>query len=107
MIFENILWVVLAHYVADYPLQGNFLANTKATHWYSLLAHSVIYALAIALCYKLIGAFALWKVLVLLASHIGVDYVKSHAKDKSKALTSYLYWDQVLHLGIAIALLFV
>jgi hypothetical protein len=26
---ENILWVILGHYVLDYPLQSDFLATTK------------------------------------------------------------------------------
>jgi hypothetical protein len=102
---ESILWVILAHYVADYPLQGDFLAQTKGKYWYSLLVHSVIYGLTIALCFKLLGLFALWKVAVLIVSHIIIDYKKATAKNKEKALTSYLYIDQSLHLVINIVLL--
>mgnify|MGYP003879705163 CR=1 FL=1 len=41
---ENILWLLLAHYLLDYPLQSDFLAQTKGKYFYSLLllAHSII-----------------------------------------------------------------
>ena len=103
----NILWVLLAHYIADYPLQGDFLAQTKSKYWYSLLAHSIIYGLTIALCYKLIDVFAIWKAIVLIGSHMIIDYKKATAKNKDKALTTYLYIDQILHLIINIILLLI
>ena len=103
----NILWVLLAHYIADYPLQGDFLAQTKGKYWYSLFVHSIIYGLTIALCFKLIGVFAIWKVIVLVGSHIIIDYKKATAKNKDKALTTYLYIDQILHLIINIILLLI
>jgi len=100
----NILWVLLAHYIADYPLQGDFLAQTKGKYWYSLLAHSIIYGLTIALCFKLIGVFTIWKAVILVVSHIIIDYKKATAKNKDKALTTYLYIDQFLHIVINIIL---
>jgi hypothetical protein len=103
----NILWVLLAHYIADYPLQGDFLAQTKGKYWYSLLAHSIIYGLTIALCYKLIDVFTIWKAIVLIGSHMIIDYKKATAKNKDKALTTYLYIDQILHLIINIILLLI
>ena len=102
---ENILWILLAHYVADYPLQGDFLAQTKGKYWYSLFVHSIIYSLVVALTLKLLGVFAIWKVAVLILSHLVIDYKKSNAVNKEKALTSYLYIDQSLHITIAILLL--
>jgi len=100
----NILWVLLAHYIADYPLQCDFLAQTKGKYWYSLLAHSIIYGLTIALCFKLIGVFTIWKAVILVVSHIIIDYKKATAKNKDKALTTYLYIDQFLHIVINIIL---
>ncbi len=101
---ENILWIILAHYIADYPLQGDFLAQTKGKYWYSLLAHSVIYGLTIALALKLLGLFAIWKAIALIISHMVIDYKKATAKNKEKALTTYLYIDQALHIAINIIL---
>lgn len=101
---EKILWIILAHYIADYPLQGDFLAQTKGKYWYSLLAHSVIYGLTIALTLKLLGLFTIWKVIALIISHVVIDYKKATAKNKEKALTTYLYIDQALHIAINIIL---
>lgn len=101
---EKILWIILAHYIADYPLQGDFLAQTKGKYWYSLLVHSVIYGLTIALALKLLGLFAIWKAIALIISHMIIDYKKATAKNKEKALTTYLYIDQVLHIVINIIL---
>ena len=56
---ENILWILLAHYLLDYPLQSDFLAQTKGKYWYSLLAHSIIYGLGMALILKLLGVFTI------------------------------------------------
>lgn len=97
---ENILWLVLGHFVCDYPLQGDFLAQTKGKYWYSLLVHSIIYGLGIALILKSLGVFAIWKAIVLVASHIIIDYKKATAKNKDLALKTYLYIDQALHLAI-------
>ena len=97
---ENALWVLLGHYVCDYPLQSDFLAKTKGDYWYSLLVHSLIYGLGMALVFKFLGVFAIWKAIVLVLSHVVIDYKKSHAKNKELALTTYLYIDQVLHLVI-------
>jgi len=104
---ENVCWILLAHYILDYPLQSDFLAQTKGKYWYSLFAHSMIYGLGIALVFKFLGAFALWKAIVLVISHIIIDYKKSTAKSKDKALKSYLYIDQSLHVGLNLLLFFI
>jgi hypothetical protein len=57
-----------------------------------------------ALVFKFIGVFAVWKAIALVLSHIVIDYKKAHVKDKNKALTTYLYIDQALHIIINIAL---
>lgn len=98
------LLLLLLHYIADYPLQGSFLAVTKSTQWYSLWAHSVIYGLLISCGLSFLGAYAFWKVLILVGSHIAIDYWKSHAKDKSKQETVDLYIDQASHIIINIAM---
>lgn len=103
---ENVFWVILAHYISDYPLQGDFLAQTKGKHWYSLFVHSVIYGLTISLCFELLGVFTVWKAYVLVGSHMVIDYYKCKyaPANPTKALTTYLYIDQALHIIINIIL---
>jgi hypothetical protein len=99
-VIEKFLWLLLAHYVADYPLQGDFLAQTKGEYWYSLLAHSIIYGLSVALALNILGVFAVWKAILLVSSHFIIDYKKSNAINKKKSLSTYLYADQILHIAI-------
>jgi hypothetical protein len=106
MIFNFIL-IIFAHYILDYPLQSDYLAITKGKDWYSLLAHSLIYALGISLCLYYIECFEIWKCFILIISHYIIDYKKSHAIDKKKSNTIYLYIDQILHICINIILIFI
>jgi len=105
-----ILWLLFGHYVLDYPFQGEFLANTKGKYIYSLLAHSLIYSTGMSLVIYYNSGKLYFNhdinivFLVLLVSHFVIDYLKSHAKNKDRALTSYLYIDQSLHLIINLIL---
>lgn len=98
----NLMWLLFAHYVLDYPLQGDFLAKTKGENFYSLFAHSMIYSLGI--CLTLFYTIAninnieltiIWMVIML--THMTIDFIKANATDKAKALTTYLYMDQLAH----------
>lgn len=104
--FKDILWIILTHYISDYSLQNDFLVQTRGKYWHSLLVHSIIYGLMMSLCFDLLGVFVIWKAFVLVGSHYIIDYQKANAKDKSKALTTYLYIDQILHMLINIILYF-
>lgn len=106
-LLQKLLWIILAHYIADYPLQSDFLAQTKGKYSYSLLVHSIIYGLTVSLCFKFIGVFAIWKAIALILSHIAIDYKKATAKNKDKALTTYLYIDQGIHLIINFILMII
>jgi len=103
--------MLFAHYVLDYPLQGEFLAQTKGKHWYSLLAHSIIYGLGISVLfyfiYKPTMLYMIPTAFWLVGSHAYIDACKSTAKNKNKALTSYLYIDQGLHILINIIVMLV
>lgn len=57
MFLPMLFWLVVAHCVCDYPLQGDFLAKAKnhrnaipgVPWWIALTAHSAIHAGAVAL----------------------------------------------------------
>lgn len=99
--------MLFAHCVLDYPLQGDFLAQTKGKYWYSLLVHSMIYGLGMSILFSLIGCFSWIACSILVISHYIIDYKKATAKNKDKALTSYLYIDQSLHIIINLILMYV
>ena len=103
---NNLLVITFAHYVGDYVFQGDFLAQSKGKYWYSLFAHSFLYAMTIGIAFEFIGVFAMWKLLVLLVSHMIIDYTKANAQNKTYALTRYLYIDQALHMIINVTLMY-
>ena len=104
---EPIVWILLIHFIADYPLQGDFLAQTKGKNFYSLFVHSMIYSLMMLICLEIFGSRSFFNFPVLLISHMAIDYIKANAKNKERALKEYLYIDQALHIAINFILLFI
>jgi len=98
---EQLIIVMLTlHLIADYPLQGDFLAKIKGSNLFLMVVHSFMWAgiISIGLMYfnKLNGGFA--EYIVLGFVHLLIDTWKCYRKDKTKALTTDLYIDQFLHL---------
>ena len=101
----NIIVILFAHYLLDYPLQNDFLAKTKGKDWYSLFAHSMIYGLGMSICLYILGRFNISDAFILVGSHFFIDKIKSSAKNEKHKLTTYLYVDQTAHILINLLLL--
>lgn len=85
-----LLMLLAAHWVADYPLQGDFLAKAKQQgplRVYHLVAHAGIHGGAVALV-----TGSLWLGLVEWALHTAIDQAKVSGKTSFAA-------DQALHIG--------
>ena len=104
MLFIIFMFMVL-HCVADYPLQGDFLANFKGKNNFVLFVHSVIWAGIVSLGFIYIGKNIEVIFPVLLVGHFFIDRWKSRKLDKTNTLTKDLYIDQFLH-AIQIAVCF-
>jgi len=102
----KIIFVLFSHYVLDYPLQGDFLSNSKGKNMYSLFAHSMIYSLGMSICLYILDKFQLYDVFILLVSHMIIDYIKANSKNEKYKHTVYLYIDQALHIIINMMILF-
>lgn len=85
------------HCLADYPLQGEFLANVKATNTFLLAVHCAIWAGLIWAGFRYLGFNSQYIFPYLFAGHFAIDLWKCTRQDKTKALTTYLYIDQALH----------
>lgn len=92
---EMMFWLIVAHALADYPLQGDFLAKAKnhtapipgVPAWQALAAHSIIHGGAVAF------VTGVWWLGVLEAiSHAIID------RAKCSGFISYNA-DQALHIG--------
>jgi hypothetical protein len=53
-------WLLFAHFLADYPLQGEFLAMNKGKSRQVLFAHAMIWTGCLSIVLVLNGLFQLW-----------------------------------------------
>jgi len=95
----TLFFLIVLHFIADFPLQGEFLANMKGKFDYLLFAHAFMWSGVISAGLIYFGLFAWWKVAVLLVGHFFIDRWKARKEDKTFALTRDLWIDQSLHLG--------
>ena len=86
------------HFVGDYPLQGEFLANFKGKYDYLLFCHAVIWTGTISAGLIYLGIFSYWKIAMLLIGHFLIDRWKARKINKEYALTKDLWIDQGLHM---------
>ncbi len=97
-VLEMIFVFFTLHCIADYPLQGDFLASFKGKNWFILFIHASIWSGVIYMGLMYYGIASPPKYLLLLLGHMMIDKWKCMREDKSKALTTDLYIDQVLHM---------
>ena len=100
-----LFFLMLAHFIADFPLQGDFLANMKGKNAYLLFVHSFIWTGCICACLEYFGLFEWWKPAMLLGFHMLVDQWKAMHQDKYQSLRLTLWKDQAFHLLQIIAVL--
>ncbi len=87
----------VAHYIGDYALQSDFVASTKGRLDYILFCHALIWTGCVCAALAYFGVFAWWKVAFLLLGHFAIDRWKARKTDKTNALTSDLWVDQMGH----------
>ncbi|MGY3717057.1 DUF3307 domain-containing protein [Sutcliffiella cohnii] len=99
----TILILLFAHLLADYPLQGEFLATTKGKNLIALVSHAGIWTGCIAIGGYLIGFdVGFIDVALLFFVHAVADYLKAANKlwyKKLDALKGGLLSDQLIHVG--------
>jgi hypothetical protein len=97
----NIFWLLFAHLLADYPLQGEFLATMKGKNHIVLVSHAGIWTGTICLALVLLGfPFSPLDVAFLFAVHCIADYMKAKPIGFYKRLNPLgwgLFIDQMIH----------
>ncbi len=101
----NFIWVIFAHFIGDWALQNDFLAQNKSKYWFVMFAHCMVWTATISIALQYLGIFAMWKVLFLLIGHWVVDKWKcmnlrdvcSKSKEIEKHNLALLYADQFFH----------
>ena len=95
--------LLCAHYVADFAMQNQYVADAKAkVHTapdgiHALLAHAVHHVAASALALALLGLPWLIPALAVGVTHLFIDYAKA-----VRGWITY-HQDQILHLSVAVA----
>ena len=75
---EPFLYVLLAHVILDYPLQGEFLGLGKTQYNFLLLVHCIIWTLGHAAMADWLGIYQPWMLYWLFFGHISMDWLKCH-----------------------------
>lgn len=97
--------MLFLHAMADYPLQGDFLAKFKGSNWIAMTAHCLIWSGLIWLGLKYLGIDKDWHFPFLFVGHLLIDKWKCSRSGNGKELTSDLLIDQLGHFAqIAICL---
>lgn len=96
-----IFWLLFAHLLADYPLQGEFLATMKGKNHILLVSHAGIWTGTICLALTLLGIpFNPLDVVFLFVVHVIADYMKAKPIGFYKKLNPLgwgLFIDQMIH----------
>ena len=71
-------YVLFAHVVLDYPLQGEFLGLGKKQYNFLLLVHCIIWTLGHVLMAQWLGIYQPWMLWWLFIGHIVMDWLKCH-----------------------------
>lgn len=93
--------LVLAHFIADYPFQWNWLAKYKQNHILGILIHSFIHFLvSVILMIPFLYLKEVWLgVVVIFVTHTGLDQLKIYLGKRTKWNSFLLYIsDQIGHL---------
>lgn len=97
------LILMFAHLLADYPLQGEFLANMKGKNLIVLVSHAGIWTGCIAVAGYLLGFdVGYLDVALLFSVHCVADHLKADNKlwyKNMDALKGGLLSDQLIHVG--------
>lgn len=85
--------IIFCHLLGDYPLQQDFIAQTKGSNWYHLFVHCALYCVPFAVAFGIDI-----KLLIIFATHIVIDALKARYKIIGYAT------DQTLHYVTALLL---
>lgn len=95
------LALIFGHLLADYPLQGSFLATDKEKHILSLLSHTIIQGGVISVVAFMFHQYHWWTFWWVFGTHTAMDAIKSYWLNKrwpQERLRKNLWVDQLVHL---------
>jgi len=99
----DFFYLLFAHCLADFPLQGSWLAEMKGKEPLFLFAHVTIWTGFILLALQFLGiSVFMWKLLFLLLGHYIADFTKCKIMNNNTLfdfeIRRLVYADQLFHL---------
>lgn len=92
-------FVIGLHFIADFPAQGPFLAESKQRNPLCMVVHCWIYTTIVGFAFFATTANSnWWQLMLLFSSHYVVDTMKAHYAKFSIAV------DQLIHIAILLVL---
>jgi len=95
----------LAHFIADWGLQSDFVATNKGKYSIIMFAHCFIWTGVIAIALQYLGILSTWKIIFLFVGHWVMDIHKCNnicdtccVGESEKHNMELLYLDQIWHL---------
>lgn len=104
---DMIFTFLVLHAIADYPLQGDFLATFKGKNWIAMIAHCLIWSGLIYFGLQFFGVAELWHIPFLFFGHLIIDKWKCNRSGNGKELGSDLLIDQVAHIAQILTCIYV
>lgn len=107
----ELFWLLFAHFLADLPLQGEWVCKNKGEVSLFMFGHCIIWTGVIVLALMALGLFATWKLPFLFIGHYAMDTLKCRViknlpnkgvitkETTDKITTRWVYGDQLFHLG--------
>lgn len=99
----TLFFLLVLHYIGDFPLQGQYLAENKGKNDYLLFAHSMIWSGVITAGLLWFGLYAPWKVAFLLMGHFAIDRIKARGmldtwftEEHALVLDQFVHFMQIL-----------
>ena len=95
------LRLILAHFLADFPLQPNLIYKFKLRSFWGQILHAAIFTIcSIALCWPFLGIKDVWILIVFLGTtHLLIDCLKIRYFNTEKYRVGTFLADQALHIA--------
>lgn len=99
---ECILFLIFAHFIADWALQSDWVAKNKSEYSIVMMAHCMVWTGVMCFTLKQLGMYAPWKPAMLFGIHyvmdsVKCDYYKNWPFEKYKDMRP-VYIDQIVHI---------
>lgn len=91
------IWLIFAHFIGDWALQSDWVAQNKGKYPIVMIVHSMIWTACICIALEYLGLFVLWQVTFLSVGHYFCDLWK--CKTAKKFPSWHLYVDQLFHIA--------